>query len=259
MQGHKNYCFINKVYVIGRDCADFRRIFNKIGVLALVFVCIAATACHRKSYSGNETKIDPASQLTEISFTDNAKSTDAGTNEAGCDSESGVSSDMACVADEVTDDAGGDSTIITVHVCGAVNIPGVYQLADGSRIYEAIKAAGGMTSAANDASINQAELLADGTQVYIPEVGEAPKTGAANYGNSGSSIGTGNSAAGAKININTATKEELMTLNGIGASKASSIIDYRTKHGSFSKPDDLMKVEGIKEGTYNKIKDMITI
>lgn len=146
-----------------------------------------------------------------------------------------------------------------VHVCGAVNAPGVYELKTDARIYEALEAAGGMTEDAAADWINQAEALSDGERIYVPTQEEAEESAqsvscqwADPNGNAGGSVSD-------KININTAAKEELMTLSGIGASKAESILKYRQEHGNFQSIEDLKKIEGIKDGVFNKIKDDITV
>ena len=134
---------------------------------------------------------------------------------------------------------------IYVYVCGEVKHPGVY------RIVSAVKAAGGLTKKASAESINQAEKMKDGQQITIPSKKQTAK-------NEGSDSKAVQSSSG-KININTAGVKELMTLSGIGEAKASDIISYREEHGPFSDISDIMKIQGIKEGIYHKIKDKITI
>lgn len=136
---------------------------------------------------------------------------------------------------------------VVVYVCGAVERPGVYELPAGSRIYEALEAAGGMTEEAFEGYLNQACLLEDGEQLFVPTQEERN----AQEPNAGSADG--------KINLNTATKEELMTLTGIGESKAESIIRYREENGRFQSIEDIMKIEGIKSGVFHKIKDHIVV
>ena len=143
---------------------------------------------------------------------------------------------------------------VFVYVCGEVRSPGVYELHPGSRIYEAIRAAGGMTEQADEQYVNQAESLKDGQQIYIPSKEEVQTEGKAPI-QSGEESGTERG----KENLNTAGKEELMTLTGIGEEKADSIIRYREENGGFKSPEDLMKIEGIKTGVFDKIKDKITV
>lgn len=141
-----------------------------------------------------------------------------------------------------------DEEMIFVHVCGAVKNPGVYELKAGSRIYEALEAAGGVTKAAVEDSINQAEILSDGQQLYV-----TTKEELANQ-----AVHSGTTADG-KININSASKEELMTLSGIGEAKADAIIRYRDERGGFKSIEDIMEIEGIKEGVFRKIEKKITV
>ena len=131
---------------------------------------------------------------------------------------------------------------IYVHVCGQVQNPGVYELGHGSRVYEAIEAAGGLTKDAATERINQAMLLEDGQQILIPSLQQEQSQ-----------------EDDGRININQASREELMTLSGIGEAKADAIIRYRDAHGGFKSPEELMEVEGIKEGVFQKVKDLIKI
>ncbi len=144
-----------------------------------------------------------------------------------------------------------------VYVCGAVRTPGVYKLEKDARVFEAVALAGGMTDDAAGEYVNQAETVTDGGRIYVPTLEEALESGAG-VEIKGITNGTDGKNQG-KININTAGKEELMQLNGIGEAKAQSILDYREEHGGFRSPEELMQIEGIKEGVYNKIKDNITI
>lgn len=140
---------------------------------------------------------------------------------------------------------------IYVYVCGEVKHPGVYKFSKDDRVVAAIKASGGLTSKASAESINQAEKMKDGQQITVPSKKQVTKKETTDVNAAQSSSG--------KININTASVEELKTLSGIGESKANDIISYREEHGSFKSPEDIMKIQGIKEGIYNKIKDKITI
>lgn len=154
---------------------------------------------------------------------------------------------------------------IYIHVCGAVNAPGVYELSKDSRVYEAVILAGGFLDTAATDVINQAQILMDGVKLYIPTVAEvkASKPQQESYITSSieqfSSSSESKSKSEGKININTADKETLMTLQGIGESKAQSIITYREEYGGFEKISDLQKISGIKEAVYSKIKDHITV
>jgi len=133
---------------------------------------------------------------------------------------------------------------ILVHVCGAVKVPGVYQIAGDARVYQAVEAAGGFLEEAQTGAVNLADTLKDGQQIWIPSEGEEMVKSV--------------QPSDGKISINRAAKEELMQLPGIGESRADAIIAYRTEHGDFSKPEDIMLVPGIKEAAYAKLKDRIT-
>ena len=147
-----------------------------------------------------------------------------------------------------------DQNTIYVYVCGAVKEPGVYALSKGARIYEAIAHAGGVREDAAEESINQAQTLSDGERIYVPTEEEVKQGNAGDVG-----MQTESGSAEGKVNINTASKEELKILSGIGDSKADSIIQYRETCGAFRSIEELMNVEGIKEGTFEKIKDRITV
>lgn len=180
----------------------------------------------------------------------------------------GASSEADDVSGEARAAGAGNSTseMCYVYVCGAVNAPGVYELPTGSRVYEAIAMAGGMTGEADGRSLNQAAQVADGQQITVytkEEAEKLPKNGSG-AGTAEQSAGSGEdlSAGGtgkAKVNINTAGREELMTLHGIGAARADAILAYREKHGSFSRIEDIMNVEGIKEKAFAKIRDDIVV
>jgi len=138
---------------------------------------------------------------------------------------------------------------ITVYVNGEVVRPGVYSLAAGSRVKDAVEASGGFTAAADRKRVNLAKKVRDEDYIFIDTQGDS-------QGSSGgaSAAGTG---SGGMININTATKEELMTLPGVGEVTAQKIIDYREKNGDFKKVEDLTKVDRIGEKTLAKFKDKI--
>lgn len=162
---------------------------------------------------------------------------------------------------------GEKSGVVYVHVCGQVANPGVYPLPSGSRLYEAVEAAGGMLESGAGEQLNQAAQIEDGQQVYVPSKDEVQQglaggihTAPLGDTGSGNTAPQGASASGdGKVNLNTASKEQLMTLSGIGEAKAASIIAYREEHGGFQKLEELMEVEGIKEGVFNKVRDRISI
>lgn len=158
-----------------------------------------------------------------------------------------------------------------VHICGAVNSPGVYTLKSGDRIYQAIEKADGFREDAEQNYLNQADLLSDGMKIYVPTQSEAanltPEEGErAEWMISGGEIAAGSQREEEKdaeksslVNINTAGEEQLCTLPGVGSSKAKSIIAYREQNGPYRTIEEIMNVEGIKDGVFRKIKDSITV
>lgn len=135
-----------------------------------------------------------------------------------------------------------------VYICGAVVNPGVYEVSEGARIFQVLELAGGLTEDAAVTELNQAEPVQDGQMIYIPTLEEAAVQAAKEQ-----------EAADGRVNINTASVEELMRLPGIGESKAQSIIAYREEHGAFAGTEDLMNITGIKAGVYEKIKNSIKV
>ena len=156
---------------------------------------------------------------------------------------------------------------IRVDVKGMVKKAGVYELAKDSIVNDAIKKAGGLTSKADTTNINLSKSLTNEMVIYIPKKEEVTKStvndalvdksNSVGFIDNESSNETTNTIT--KVNINTATLKDLITLNGIGESKAQAILEYRTKNGNFKTLEDLKKVSGIGEAAYEKIKDNICI
>lgn len=150
---------------------------------------------------------------------------------------------------------------IFVYVCGAVVSPGVYAIPEGSRICNLFQYAGGLTEEAAGDYWNQARILVDGEMIYVPTQEEAKERSDEEWDNAGGlGVSQGiDEGKDKKININTASIEELMTLPGIGESKALAILEYREEKGAFSSVEDLKEIPGIKDGVFAKIKKYITI
>lgn len=156
---------------------------------------------------------------------------------------------------------------ILVHVLGAVRAPGVYELPAGSRLVDAVAAAGGLSDDADPSLVNLARTLVDGEQARIPRVGEpAPSEPAAGASGDGSTGGAGAGASGgssgtasALVNLNTATQAELETLPRIGPAMAQRILDYRAQHGGFTSVEDLRNVSGIGDATYEQLAPLVTV
>ena len=141
-----------------------------------------------------------------------------------------------------------EENVFYVHICGEVYDPGVYAMPEGSRIFEVVDAAGGLTEEASEESLNLADVISDGMQIVIISKEEAASRRNAELAES----------AGI-VNINQASKEQLMTLTGIGESRAEDIIRYRKEHGGFQTIEEIMKVPGIKDAAFQKIKDSIGV
>ncbi|MBE5853167.1 MAG: hypothetical protein E7299_09530 [Lachnospiraceae bacterium] len=153
-----------------------------------------------------------------------------------------------------------DEKVLVVHVCGAVKMPGVYELSYGSRSYDAVMAAGGFEADACEDYLNLARVLEDGMRLEIPtyaQVKAAREQGMLLLDDG--TLSEGQTAQTGLININKADKALLCTLPGIGESRAESIIAYRQEHGEFQKKEDIMLVAGIKNGMYEKLESMITV
>ena len=174
---------------------------------------------------------------------------------------------------ELSDAPAEKAPTLVVHICGAVAAPGVYELPAGSRIIDAVKAGGGFLPEADEACCNLAEAIEDGCQIYI-----MTKTESCADGQTEKKAGIQTSPDGdmqttdrnvrsnstpaldnGLVNLNTADVAALMTLPGIGESRAKAIISYREQHGAFVKIEDIMKISGIKQAAFSKIKDKITV
>ncbi|MCR4756292.1 MAG: helix-hairpin-helix domain-containing protein [Butyrivibrio sp.] len=176
--------------------------------------------------------------LTEV--TENETSSNSSSSDL-CDSNEGASNTLV-------------ETSMVIYICGAVVSPGVYELPLGSRVNDAVIAAGGFSAEADHNYVNLAEPISDGIKIQIPTVQEVSTMQPVISGN------FSNSDMGSElININRASKEDLKTIPGIGDGIATKIVDYRTQNGNFSTIEDIMKVSGIKEKLFSKIKDYITV
>ena len=174
---------------------------------------------------------------------------------------------------ELSDASSEEAKTLVVHICGAVSAPGVYELPAGSRIIDAVEAGGGFLPEADEACCNLAEEIVDGCQIYSMTKSESCADGQAEKkagiqtspdsdmqttdinvrSNSTTALENG------LVNLNTADVAALMTLPGIGESRAKAIISYREQHGAFAQIEDIMKISGIKQAAFSKIKDKITV
>ncbi|WP_346355826.1 helix-hairpin-helix domain-containing protein [Azotosporobacter soli] len=145
------------------------------------------------------------------------------------------------------------SELNVIYVSGAVNHPGVVKLSGGLRMIDAINAAGGLSPEADASKINLAQAVKDGMQILVPAQGKVAAEAA------GTSAILDGQGKGSKININSAGKQELDQLPGVGAAMADRIIEYRNNHGGFRNVEELKKVNGIGEAKFEKIKDKISL
>ena len=212
---------------------SFKEIKRKIFILAAVIFVVAAGMIYVVKQSKYTAKTDDNSVVLSDE--------DAG-------SETDVSEESEVI-----------SETIVVHVCGAVNSPGVYELNADDRVADAVKAAGGFATNAAEDYLNLAETLKDGEKITVYTKKEVKKMAEADPGKSSENSGNAGDDTGSLVNINTATVEELMTLPGIGESKAKAIVTYREKNGPFTDVNDLTNISGIKEGVMSKIADSITV
>ncbi|MEY4060763.1 MAG: hypothetical protein RIQ31_425 [Actinomycetota bacterium] len=136
---------------------------------------------------------------------------------------------------------------IFIHIIGAVKSPGIYELDAGSRVVDSVFAAGGLTSLADQASVNLARALTDGEQIFVGVVGQTANAGVAH------------SDQNSLINLNRASVAELEGLPGVGPALAGRLVDWRDANGGFKKKEDLLEVSGIGDKLYSGIKDLISI
>lgn len=170
---------------------------------------------------------------------------------AGSDRVEGLIPDEGESAEvELVETAEDGTPVIMVHICGQVMKPGVYLVPVDSRVYQVVELAGGFSPEAAESYLNLAETVVDGQKLVVPSLDQAQSDV---YGQH-----TENDGESGLININTAGKELLMTLPGIGETKALAIIAWRTENGSFQTTEEIMQVPGIKEAAYEKIKSLIT-
>lgn len=236
------------------------------------FLCACTSDEELIVYSEEQDEVvagDAKSEDSMVALDDSSGVT--GENSKGTESENGVShndSEQSVIP-----------ATIYIHVCGAVNRAGVYALPMGVRLFEAVEAAGGFSEEADSDYVNQAEVLLDGMKVQIPtkeQTKEWELSGNATVENTVFTLGENASeqiisqnelvkqqsetgSLDGKVNINVADETTLCTINGIGQGRAKAIIAYREAHGAFSSIEEIMNIDGIKNATFEKIKDQICV
>lgn len=155
--------------------------------------------------------------------------------------------------EELTDNT--PNSMITVYVSGEVNKPGLIQIDSNARVSDAITTCGNFTPLADKNAINLAQKLSDGIHIQVPTIKNSANTASSTNNSSNSP----NDKSTNLVNINTATKEELDTLPGVGPATAEKILNYRQEHGNFQSIEDLKNVKGIGEAKFNKLQDKISI
>lgn len=164
----------------------------------------------------------------------------------------------------------GSTRSLFVHVSGAVAKPGLVEVADGARVFDAVAKAGGVTPEAREGGVNLARFVVDGEQILVPRADDPASAGAAATGTAAtaSAAGGGSSSGGAvaapsgsagKVNLNTATAAELETLPRVGPSMSAKILAWRAENGAFSAIEDLNDVDGVGDKTFESLKDLVTL
>ena len=246
----------------GDTYMSMRKFYRNTAACLLAALFLAAAGC------SSTTSVFPSAEGSEEEPAESGAGREDASGDAGQPGDSGDETEESTAGDAGQPGDSGDgtvteNTVIYVDVTGAVKAPGVYTLPTGSRVFEAIALAGGAREDASLENLNQAGILQDGQQIRVYTEEEAAQM--AQQGSLPSLPGA-EAAAGqkegqeaSKVNINTAGKDELMTLTGIGETRAEAILAYRQETGGFQAPEDLMQVEGIKEKTFEKLKDQITV
>ena len=248
----------NKVNLIPKKRIFFRS--GRAAVIGCLFICVLS-GCTKKQEL-------PIVQEADAFRTDAALA-------ALTEAETAAAAEASAVAEEETPQFAPDIEVpmIRVHVCGAVTREGVYTLSPDSRVVDAVRAAGGFLETADASFVNQAAFLTDGMKIRIPTYAEVEALSATEEGGAEPApfvsvglpelvlpdAGQETAETDSRININTATAEELCTLSGIGAGRAADIIAYREQHGAFTRIEDVMQVSGIKERVFERIRDRIRV
>ncbi|WP_026523254.1 MULTISPECIES: helix-hairpin-helix domain-containing protein [unclassified Butyrivibrio] len=233
--------------------------YKKISTLIILSALLLVSGCSKKN-----TEIILA-EPTQVSEDSNEKAVSEG------EKQETDKADDSSALESADEDEPEEAKCVMVHVCGAVLCEGVYELPAGSRVVDAVKAAGGFSGDADSSFVNQAQVLEDGVKLRIPTIeessalnqdaasdnGAGPQTAGISGG--GEASDQGEKSSDGKVNINTASETELCTIPGIGPGRAKNILAYREEKGKFGTIEDIKNVSGIKDKFFAKIKDYITV
>ena len=200
---------------------------------------------------------DPVALVTDAADTGTGSSAPENNPDAGSNLSAGLDLPAGTQA-SASEGTPSQTAVLQVYLCGSVAAPGVYAVPEGSRVADALAAAGGFADGADPAAVNLAAWVSDGQMIYFPAVSESVPH-AASAGRTDPESPSADAASAALVPINSASEEELMTLPGIGAAKAAAIIAYREANGPFAELSDLCRVPGIKEALYSGLKDRIRL
>ncbi len=237
---------------------------KKIWILAAVFILVCGGVCVWFRMGDSFGKVRFESGSGEASATRDTSTEGTGADESGqtdVPEHTGTPEGTEVLPNETEAPI---VRVLYVHICGAVAKEGVYELTAGSRLTDGIAAAGGFTEEADTSFHNLAAYLQDGQKVYVPTKEEVKDMSVEERLTHGAFPETGTLSqqgveAKRKVNLNTADVSELMTLSGVGQSKAEAIIQYRTKVGAFSGIDEIKNVTGIGDAMFERIKEYITV
>ena len=200
---------------------------------------------------------DPVALVTDAADTGTGSSAPENNPDAGSNLSAGLDLPAGTQA-SASEGTPSQTAVLQVYLCGSVAAPGVYAVPEGSRVADALAAAGGFADGADPAAVNLAAWVSDGQMIYFPAVSESVPH-AASAGRTDPESPSADAASAALVPINSASEEELMTLPGIGAAKAAAIIAYREANGPFAERSGLCRVPGIKEALYRGLKDRIRL
>ena len=233
---------------------------TRVRIVTFLMLSLIACSCEGCGRPEREafTQTVYAGEGTDRNLTGGERSTVSGSGESENDIGSGTQEGMSG-AQTLQDHCGPAPDKICVFVCGAVKKEGVYYLNEGARVIDAVKAAGGYSEDADRTYVNQAEYVYDAERVSIPTIKEAQALREELRKAADSPEGSAGKSEGGRININTASRSELMEIPGIGESKADRIIAYRENHGRFGSIEEITNVSGIGSAIYEGMKDYITV